>query len=46
LAIDAALIYQLNVADGLLRMKAFHGVRDDMAASMATLSAHAVLVAW
>jgi signal transduction histidine kinase len=29
------------MADGLLRMKAFHGLRDDMAASMATLSAHA-----
>ena len=39
--IHAAVIYQLNMADGLLRMKAFHGVRDDMAASMATLSAHA-----
>jgi signal transduction histidine kinase len=39
--IDTALIYQLNAADGLLRMKAFHGLHDDMAASMATLSAYA-----
>ncbi|MBM2802929.1 MAG: Histidine kinase [Deltaproteobacteria bacterium] len=38
---DAAWIYQLDHADGVLRMKAFHGLSDDMAASVSTLSVHA-----
>lgn len=38
---DAAWIYKLDQADGVLRMKAFHGLSDDMAASVSTLSVHA-----
>ncbi|HLN85617.1 MAG TPA: GAF domain-containing protein [Candidatus Limnocylindrales bacterium] len=35
---DAAWIYQLDDSDGLLHLKAFHGVRDDMAATMGARS--------
>ena len=35
---DAAWIYQLDDRDGLLHLKAFHGLRDDMAATMGARS--------
>jgi signal transduction histidine kinase len=35
---DAAWIYQLDERDGLLHLKAFHGLSDDMAATMGTRS--------
>jgi len=35
---DAAWIYQLDERDGLLHLKAFHGLSDDMAATMGTQS--------
>ena len=38
LGFDAAWIYQVDNTDGLLHLKAFHGVVDAMAASMATRS--------
>ncbi len=38
LGFDAAWIYQLDAGDGLLHLKAFHGLVDSMAASMATRS--------
>jgi signal transduction histidine kinase/HAMP domain-containing protein len=41
LGFDAAWIYQLDSADGLLHLKAFHGLVDPMAASMATRSVEA-----
>jgi len=35
---DAAWFYQLDERDGLLHLKAFHGLSDDMAATMGTRS--------